>query len=73
MAIGTLGLIVSVTADIDVGETAVLADNNLAPALLSNEITATLVAIEVVSEGDKGIKVLKCKFHSSRYFYLFIP
>ena len=73
VAISTFELIVSVTADIDVGAATVGADNHLAPALLCDKVTATLVTIEMVGEGDKGIKVLKCKSHSSRYFYVFIP
>ena len=73
MAISTFELIVSVTADIDVGATTVGADNHLAPTLLGDEVTATLVTIEMVDEGDKGVEVFKCKSHSSRHFYLLIP
>lgn len=70
---GTLELIVTVTALIDMGATAERTHYLLAPTLLGNEVAATLVTIEMVDEGDKGVEVFKCKSHSSRYFYLFIP
>ena len=54
-------------------ESAKRAYYHLAPTLLGDEITATLVIFEMVDEGDKGIEMFKCKSHSSRYFYLFIP
>ena len=73
VAISTFELIVSVTADIDVGATTVGADNHLAPTLFGDEIAATLVVAEMVYEGNKGIEMFKCKSHSSRYFYLLIP
>jgi hypothetical protein len=73
VTMGILELIVTVTALIDMGATAERAHYHVAPTLLGNEITATLVVIEMVDEGDKGIEVFKCKSHSSRYFYLLIP
>ena len=73
MAIGTLELIVPVTALIDMGASAERAHYHLAPTLLGDEVTATLVVVEMVDEGDKGIEMFNRKFHSSRYFYLFIP
>ena len=73
MAVGTLELIVTVTALIDMGATAERAHYHLAPTLLGYEITATLVVVEMIDEGDKGVEVFKCKSHSSRYFYLLIP
>lgn len=73
VAVGTLELIVTVTALIDMGAAAMRADNHLTPTPLGDKVTATLVAIEMVGEGYEGIKVLKCKSHSSRYFYIFIP
>ena len=73
MAMGALELIVSVAALIDVDATAERAHNRLAPTLLGDEIAASLVAVEVVDEGDKGVEVFKCKSHSLRYFYLLIP
>ena len=73
MAVSTLELIVTVTALIDMGATAERAHYHLAPSLLGYEITATLVVVEMIDEGDKGVKVLKCKSHIPRYFYLFIP
>lgn len=70
---GTLELIVPITALIDMGAAAERAHYHLAPTLLGDEVTATLVVIEMLDEGDKGIEVFKCKSHSSRYFYLLIP
>lgn len=70
---GTLELIVTVTALIDMGASTERAYNGFAPALLGDEITATPVVIEMVDKGDKGIEMFKCKSHSSRYFYLLIP
>ena len=70
---GTLELIVPVTALIDMCATAERAHYHLAPTLLGYEITATLVVVEMIDEGDKGVKVLKCKSHIPRYFYLLIP
>ena len=70
---GALELIVTVTALIDMGASAEGAHYNLAPTLLGDEVTATLVTVEMVDEGDKGVEVFKCKSHSSRYFYLLIP
>jgi len=69
---GTLELIVPVPTFVDMGAAAERADNRLAPTLLGNEVTATLVVVEVVDEGDKGVEMFKCKSHSSRYFYLLI-
>lgn len=73
VAMGTLELIVPVTAFVDMGASAERANYHLAPTLFGDEITATLVVIEMLDEGDKGIEVFKCKSHSSRYFYLLIP
>ena len=70
---GALELIVSVPALVDMGTAAERAYNHLAPTLLGNEVAAALVIVEMIDEGDKGIEVFKCKSHSSRYFYLFIP
>ena len=72
VTMGTLELIVSVPALVDMGAAAERAYNHLTPPLLGNEVTATLVIVEVVDEGDKGVEVFKCKSHSPRYFYLFI-
>lgn len=68
MTISALELIVAVAADIDMGASAMGADNHLAPTLLGYEITATLVAVEVGGKGDKGIEVFKCKSHSLKVF-----
>lgn len=57
MTLGTLELIVAIPADIDMGATAMGADNDLTPTLLGYEITATLVVVEMIDEGDKGIEV----------------
>ena len=73
VAVGTLELIVTVTALIDMGATAERAHYHLTPTLLGNEITATLVIVEMIDEGDKGVEMFKCKSHSSRYFYILIP
>ena len=69
---GALELIVSVPALVDMGTAAERAYNHLAPTLLGDEVTATLVAVEMVNEGDKGIEMFKCKSHSSRYLHLLI-
>lgn len=61
VAVGTLELIVTVTALIDMGATAERAHYHLAPTLLGYEITATLVVVEMIDEGDKGVEVFKCK------------
>ena len=71
MAMGTLELIVTVATLIDMGATAERAHYHLAPTLLGDEITATLVVIEMVDEGDKGIEVFKCKSHSSSYLHTY--
>jgi hypothetical protein len=73
VAVGALELIVTVTAFVDMGASAERAHYHLAPTLLGDEIAATLVVVEMVDEGDEGIEMFKCKSHSSRYFYLFIP
>ena len=73
VTMGTLELIVPVTTLIDVRASAERTYNHLTPPLLGNEVTATLVIVEVVDEGDKGVEVFKCKSHSPRYFYLLIP
>ena len=73
VAVSTLELIVTVTALIDMGATAERAHYHLTPTLLGNEITATLVIVEMIDEGDKGVEMFKCKSHSSRCFYLLIP
>ena len=65
VAMGTLELIVTVTALVDMGAATERAYNRLAPTLLGDEVTATLVIIEMIDEGDKGIEVFKCKFHMS--------
>lgn len=70
---GTLELIVTVAALVDMGATAERAHYNLAPTLLGDEITASLVVVEMVDKGDKGVEMFKCKSHSSRCFYLLIP
>ena len=57
VTLGTLELIVAIPADIDMGATAMGADNDLTPTLLGYEITATLVSVEMIDEGDKGIEV----------------
>ena len=54
VAMGTLELIVPVTALIDMGASAERAHYHLAPTLLGYEITATLVVVEMIDEGDKG-------------------
>ena len=61
MAVGALELIVSVTTLIDVGASAERAHYHLTPTLLGNEITATLVIVEMIDEGDKGVEMFKCK------------
>ena len=73
VAMGTLELIVPVAALIDMGASAERAYYNLAPTLLGDEVTATLIIVEMVDEGDKGIEMFKRKSHSSRYFFLLIP
>lgn len=73
MAMGTLELIVSVAALVDMGASAERAHYHLAPTLLGYEITANLVVVEMIDEGDKGVEMFKCKSHSPRYFYLLIP
>lgn len=73
VAMGTLELIVPVTALIDMGTPAERAHYRLTPTLLGNEITATLVIVKMIGKGDKGVEMFKCKSHSSRYFYLLIP
>ena len=73
VAVSTLELIVPITTFVDMGASAERTHYHLSPTLLGNEITATLVVIEMVDEGDKGIEVFKCKSRSSRYFYLLIP
>ena len=45
------------------GASAERAYSGFAPTLLGDEITATLVIVEVVDDGDKGIEVFKCKSH----------
>ena len=62
---GTLELIVPVTALIDMGAAAERAHNCLAPTLLGDKVAASLVAVEMVDEGDKGVEMFKCKSHSS--------
>ena len=54
---GTLELIVPVTAFVDMGASAERAYYHLAPTLLGYEITATLVVVEMIDEGDKGVKM----------------
>jgi hypothetical protein len=71
VAMGTLELIVPVTALIDMGAAAERAHYHLTPTLLGDEITATLVVIEMIDEGDKGIEMFKCKSHSSSYLYTY--
>ena len=73
VAMGTLELIVPITALIDMGASAERAHYHLAPTLLGDEVTATLIIVEMVDEGDKGIEMFKRKSHSSRYFFLLIP
>ena len=47
---------------------------HLAPTLLGNEVTATLVTVEVIGKGDKGVEVFKCRSHSLKVFtsYLYL-
>jgi len=71
VAMGTLELIVPVTALIDMGASAERAHYHLSPTLLGDEIAATLVIVEMIDEGDKGIEVFKCKSHSSSYLYTY--
>lgn len=71
VAMGTLELIVPATAFVDMGASAERAYYHLAPTLLGDEITATLVVIEMIDEGDKGVKVFKCKSHSSSYLHTY--
>ena len=73
MTMGALELIVSVPAFVDMGAAAERAHHSLAPTLLGNEVAATLIIVEMIDEGDKGVEMFKCKSHSSRYFYLLIP
>ena len=73
MAISTLELIISIATCVNVYGAAVRTDNHFTPTLCGNEITATLVAVEVADEGDKGIKMFKFKSHSSGIFYSSIP
>lgn len=74
VAMGTLELIVTITALIYMGATAERAHYHLAPTLLGDEVTATLVTVEMVDEGDKGIEMFKCKSHSLKVFtsYLYL-
>jgi hypothetical protein len=74
VAMGTLELIVPVTAFVDMGASAERANYHLAPTLFGDEITATLVVIEMVDEGDKGVEMFKCKSHSLKVFtsYLYL-
>lgn len=55
------------------GASAERAHYHLALTLLGDEVTATLIIVEMVDEGDKGIEMFKRKSHSSRYFFLLIP
>ena len=73
VTMGTLELIVPVPTLIDMGATAERTHYHLSPTLLGDEIAAALVIVEMIDEGDKGVEMFKCKSHSSRYFYLFIP
>ena len=57
VAMSTLELIVPITALIDMGAAAERAHYHLAPTLLGDEVTATLVTIEMVDEGDRIIGV----------------
>jgi hypothetical protein len=68
---GTLELIVTVAALIDMEASAKRAHYHLAPTLLGDEVTATLVVVEMIDEGDKGVKVFKCKSHSSSYLHTY--
>lgn len=71
----TLELIIPVGASIYVLASTERANHFTVPTLLSDEVTATLVRVEVVSEGDKGVEVLKFKIHrlSLRFLYILIP
>ena len=60
---GTLELIVPVTAFVDMGASAERTHYHLSPTLLGDEIAATLVIVKVIDEGDKGIEMFKCKSH----------
>ena len=71
VAMGTLELIVPVPAFVDMGASAEWAHYCLAPTLLSDEIAATLVIVEMVNEGDEGIEMFKCKSHSSSYLHTY--
>ena len=71
VAMGTLELIVTVAALIDMGASAERAHYNLAPTLLGDEITATLIIVKMIDEGDKGVEVFKCKSHSSSYLHAY--
>ncbi len=74
VAMGTLELIVPVTAFVDMGAFAERPNNHLAPTLLGDEITATLVIVEVINERNKGNEMFKCKSHSLKVFtsYLYL-
>ena len=65
--------LVNIPLKVCLGNEVIRAHYHLAPTLLGDEVTTTLVVVEMVDEGDEGIAMFKCKSHSSRYFYLFIP
>lgn len=71
----TFELIIPVGASINMLASAERSNHLTVPTLLCDEVTATLVRVEVVSERDKGVEVLKFKFHrlSLRFFYILIP
>lgn len=71
MTVSTLELIVAIATFIDMGASTERANYHLTPSLLSDEVTATLVIVEMVDEGDKGIEMFKCKSHSSRYLHTY--
>ena len=75
VAFSTFELIIPVGASVYVLTSAEGTNHLTVPTLLCDEVTATLVRVEVVSEGDEGVEVLKLKFHrlSLRFFYILIP
>ena len=58
MTLSTFELIIPVGASVNVLTTTERTRYLTMPTLLCNEVTATLVRVEVVSEGDEGVEVL---------------
>ena len=72
MAVSAFELIVPIGASINVDGATEGAHNHFMPSLLSNEVSASFVGVEMADKRNQGIEVFKFKSHISWLLSIYI-